>query len=140
MRTDEAEMKGVVLNAAELDWAETYDVGHVGDHLEADNLVCQCFADIDVPVLPFDLAGAADSAKLDVGGVLQLRQERRQPAEGRLVDGRRRLLVQGLVRPLLVVLLPEAIEGQLLGAKGAAWRQRRLLLERPVHALVTTVL
>src|ERR1044071_7589584 len=74
VRADETEMRGIVVEATELDWTEINDVRVEGDRLDADNLSRQGFANVDVAGLAFDLAGGPYGAELYVGRVLELGQ------------------------------------------------------------------
>src|SRR5580700_3758948 len=56
------------------------------------------------------------------------------------VEIRGGLAVQGGMRPLLIVFLTKPIEGLLLGAQVVVRRLRGLLLQGPVHPLMSSVL
>lgn len=57
-----------------------------------------------------------------------------------MVVARWRCLSERLVRPVVVVVGAEAIERALLFDERRGWRRRGVLLQRPVHPLVATVL
>src|SRR6185436_17251509 len=64
---------------------------------------------------------------------------RRKGAQRRPPQPRRRLLLQGLMRPILVVVLAEAVEALLLLGSRPRRRLRRLGFQRTMHALVAAV-
>jgi hypothetical protein len=88
---------------------------------DADQLACEGLADESLLTLPLDLPGRSHAADLVVGvvpGILQAPS--RKSAQRRPPQPRRRLLLQGLVRPILVVVLAEVVEALLLLAADRA--------------------
>jgi len=128
------------MQPAERDGSEGDRPDAVGYLFEPDELAAEQVADIDPGGVPSDAAIGRDFSDLEVGGVVgRLGLGRHGPLR-RLVDGSRRPLVVGLVRSDLVEVGAKGVEAALLGAAIAGWRDRRLGLEIPVHALVSAVL
>src|SRR6516164_4913106 len=100
---------------------------------DADRLADQRLTDKDQLARPFDLTGAAHPADCDIVAVAWiLGPIRVRPRRG-LVQRRRRLLAQRLVRPLAVVNRSEIVEPPLLRRQAVGRRSCGLVLERAVH-------
>ena len=85
-------------------------------------------------------ARVRDKAHQVVAGVLGVRQPARVRARRGVPDGRRRLLAERFVGPLVIVLRAEALKAALLAAARAGGRPGRLGLQRAVHPFVGAVL
>ena len=112
----------------------------VVDLLEADPLTPERFAEVEAVALEADAALAPDPPHLKVAGVADLRLVHRISPRRLRVELGRWHLADRLVRPLVVVLVAEAVEGRLLGLEARRRRSRRLCLQRAVHPLVAAIL
>src|SRR5213083_1088177 len=125
---------------AELEGAEVHVPEAVIDLLQAHVFADADRGDVDPPAVPPNATVGADVADFEAIGIL----ERWQPVGHRSrrgrVAGRRRLLVERLVRPLLIELLAKDIEAPLLRGEAAGRRPRRLGLQRAMHAFVSPIL
>src|SRR5580704_263533 len=101
--------------------AETHDVMALVAFGEADDFAGQGLADEYAFAAPSDFAEAVDASDFVMGVV------------PRVVDPRRRPLLQRLVRTLLVEVLAKHVEALLLFARAQRRRLRRLLRQRAVH-------
>src|SRR5688572_33467178 len=99
----------------------------VGDLLEAQPLPHEHAADVYEALVPLDAAVAADQAHLEVTGVLERWQPLGVRAWRGLIETRRRLPREGVVRTLLVVDVEKAIELPL---------QRRIATRRQPRGVV----
>ena len=128
------------VHPSELHWPEVYVPESIVDFFQSDVLACQGVRDADPVLLPADTAIATDESDFEVSGVFQGRERLwERPGRG-LVDGTGRLLIQGFVRTVVVVLMTKPIEADLLRLEIAAGGTRRLRLEGAVHALMAPVL
>ena len=128
------------VHPSELHWPEVYVPEPIVDFFQSDVLACQGVRDADPVLLPADTAIATDESDFEVSGVFQGRKRPwERPGRG-LVDGTGRLLIQGFVRTVVVVLMTKPIEADLLRLEIAAGGTRRLRLEGAVHALMAPVL
>src|SRR5262245_59649679 len=138
-RRSEAPEPAVAIDHSEIATAETHDVAAALQLGEADQLAGQRLADENPLPAPFHDAGRVHPPDLVVGVVPRVLEASRQGTQRRLPATCRHHLTQRLVRPLLVVVNPEALEPLLLlGSR----RRRRLggqSLQRTMHALVATV-
>ena len=85
------------------------------------------------------LAGGVDASDLVMGVVPGVVDPRGHRPRGRAPNSRRRPLLQRLVRTLLVEVLAKRVESLLLFARAQRRRLRRLLRQRAVHPLVSTI-
>src|SRR6266571_7074345 len=128
------------IEPAQLDRAKTHPPVPIGDLLDANTLAGQRVADVHPASAPADLPIGQGAAHHGRGRIGELRQALRERAGRGLMDSRRGVLAQGLVRPLVIVDRPKAIEGALLGPARPLGRLRRLLLEGTVQALMLRIL
>ena len=118
-----------------------YDVPEVVvDFLESDVLASQSLSDVDPLAVSADSAVAADEADLVMGGVIDRGKLGRHFSRRRVVPGGGRVLVEGFVRTVLVVLLSELVEAPLLAGLVPARRTCGLGLQSSVHPFVSSVL
>src|SRR5512132_956709 len=99
------------IEPAQVDGAETDPPVPIRDLLNADALASQRVADVHPTPAPADLPIRQGAAHHRRGRVGELRQALRERAGRGLIDGPRWVLAQGLVRPLVIVDRPKAIEG-----------------------------
>ena len=109
------------------------------DLSEAHRLSDQGFAQEEHLSDPFDLPVGANPADLHARPVFDLRQTLREAPLRGPVALRRGLHPQGLMRPLLVVLAPEALQGLLLGPPRRFGRLRHGFLQRLMDPLMAAV-
>jgi hypothetical protein len=128
------------VEAAKFEGTEVYVSEGVVDFLEADVLASQGLSDVDPLAVPPDGSVATDEADLVVGRIVDSRNAARHFARGRAVPGGRRVLVEGFVRTLLVVLVLKLVEASLLAGQVAAGRTGGLGFESSVHAFVSSIL
>ena len=100
----------------------------------------QCMPDGDVSALPPNAAARRDRTHFVAGRVLDGIDTTRELAERGRVSGGRRVVLNGLMGPLLIELSSKGIEARLLRAYGVRRRTQRLLFERAMHALMPSVL
>src|ERR1700734_3225162 len=86
-----------------------------------------------------DFAGVVDPSDFVMGVVPRVVDPRGHRPRGGAPDSRRRPLLQRLVRMLLVEVLAKHVEALLLFARAQRRRLRRLLRQRAVHPLVSTI-
>src|SRR5213594_4751668 len=125
---------------AEQDVVEVDRPHAVSGFLKPDVVLFQGLREEELLRLEAEGARVRDEAHQVMAGVLGVRQATRVGARRRSPDGRRRLLAEGFVRPLVVVLRAEALKAALLAAARAGGRPGRLGLQRAVHAFVGAVL
>lgn len=128
------------VEAPESEGTEVYVPEVVVDFLETNVFASESVSDVDPLAVPVDSSVAADEAHLVVGRVVDGGKLRRHFRRGRAVPGGRRLLVEGFVRTLLVVLLSELVKASLLAGEVAAGRMSRLGFEGSVHPFVSSIL
>ena len=109
------------------------------DLSQTHHLSDQGFAQEEHLASPLDLPVGADPTDFNARPVFNLRQTLWEPSLRCPVALRRRLHPQGLVRPQLIVLVPEPLQGPLLGPQRRFGRLRHGLLERFVHSLMAGV-
>ena len=119
--------------------AETHDVMALVAFGEADDFAGQGLADEYAFAAPSDFAGVVDASDLVMGVVPRVVDPRGHRPRGGAADSRRRPLLQRLVRTLLVEVLAKHVEALLLFARAQRRRLRRLLRQRAVHPLVSTI-
>jgi len=134
------ELEVALIEAAEEQRSEEDGPYPVVDLLHSHVLLGEHLAHVDPATSPAYPTIPTDQAPLEVRRVQELGYLARVGPERRLVDGGRRLLVQGFVRPRVVELLAEAIEDALLGGMARGRRASRVGLEGLVEALVSSVL
>src|SRR5436305_398485 len=98
------------MQAAEFQWPEVDGPDSVVDLLQSDVLTSTDDRDVDPAAVPANAAVGAHVANLEPIGVLERWQPIGHRTGRRCVAGRRRLLVEGLVRPLVVELLAKDVE------------------------------
>ena len=103
-------------------------------------LAYERLAQVHQASLPLDLSVVADHAHGDLGSVLRRTDAPRVGPHRRRVQAGRRHLPERLVRSLVVVAVPEAVEGTALTPAVGMRRRGGLGLERPVQPLKATVL
>ena len=128
------------IEPAQLDRAKTHPPVPIGDLLDANTLAGQRVADVHPASAPADLPIGQGAAHHGRGRIGEFRQALRERAGRGLMDGRRRVLAQGLVRPLGIVDRPKPIEGALLRPARALRRLGRLFFQGAVHPLMLRVL
>src|SRR5262249_16086489 len=106
-----------LVHLAKADVSEVYVPPAVVDFLETHVLSLQCLRKWHPVGSPAEASRSADESLFEVVGVLDPRSPLWILAIRVLVDGRWRLLVEGLVRPLMVELFPKAVEPQLLATQ-----------------------
>src|SRR5260370_18892971 len=104
--------------------------------LDADRLADQRLADEDQVAAPFDFAARAHSTHGGVWRIGQLAQGARIGALRDAMEAGRRLKIQRLVRPLVVVDGPERVEPALLLSEGGRRRAGGFRVQRAMHALL----
>src|SRR6266851_5952100 len=112
----------------------------VRDLFQADIFPDADGGDVHPPAVPPNAAVGADVADFEAIRVLERWQPVRHRPVRRGVAGRRRLLIERLVRALVVELLPKSIEAALLRGEAARRRARGLGLQGAVHAFMPAVL
>src|SRR5881296_3227860 len=101
---------------AEQDVVEVDRPHAVSGFLKPDVVLFQGLREEELLRLEAEGARVRDEAHQVMAGVLGVRQATRVRARRRSPDGRRRLLAEGFVRPLVVVLRAEAVKAALLAA------------------------
>ena len=119
--------------------AETHDVMALVAFGEAHDFAGQGLADEYAFAAPSDLAGGVDASDFVMGVVPGVVDPGGHRPRGGAPDSRRRPLLQRLVRTLLVEVLAKHVEALLLFARAQRRRSRRLLRQRAVHPLVSTI-
>src|SRR5271155_749810 len=127
------------IDHAEVAMAETHNVIALVALGEADHFAGQGLADEYAFAAPSDLAGGVDASDLVMGVAPGVVDPRGHRPRGGAPDSRRRPLLQRLVRTLLVEVLAKHIEALLLFARAERRWLRRLLRQRAVHPLVSTI-
>lgn len=105
---------------------------------EAQGFVAQGFGEEDLPLLPGENPDLRDPSQLKVPGIGGIREVDRKRSGRARVMRCRRLQLQRVVRPLLVVDLAKAIECALLD-RFIPFRRANCLLEGVMHPLMRTV-
>src|SRR5271155_4962564 len=127
------------IDHAEVAMAETHNVIALVALGEADHFAGQGLADEYAFAAPSDLAAGVDAPDLVMGVVPGVADPRGHRPRGGAPDSCRRPLLQRLVRTLLVEVLAKHIEALLLFARAERRWLRRLLRQRAVHPLVSTI-
>src|ERR1700722_10350230 len=137
--------KAAELFARAVDDAEV-NIGKTDDPIAAfrlgnpNRLVDENLADEHKVAAPPDFSIAAHPPHGVIGIIPGLFDAIRIEARRGRVAAARRLLVERLMGPLVVVMRSEPVEAALLLLRGVSWRPRGLLFERPMHAFVPPVL
>src|SRR5439155_1344790 len=134
------ELLGQLVEFAEQDVVEVDRPHAVSGFLKPDVVLFQGLREEELLRLEAEGARVRDEAHQVMAGVLGVRQATRVGARRRSPDGRRRLLAEGFVRPLVVVLRAEAVKAALLAATRVGRRPGRLGLQGAVHAFMGAVL
>src|SRR5437867_7761652 len=96
----------------------------VGSFLQSDVVLFQGLREEELLRFEAERACIRNEAHQVMAGVLGVRQAARVRARRRVPDGGRRLLPERFVRPLVVVLIAEALEAALLAAARAGGPSR----------------
>ena len=131
---------GLVVDQAEFERTEVDGVVSLAFPSDAHQFSDKRFAQKKSLAALFDVTLRAHTPDMHVVGIAHLRDTPGIASLRGLVEARRRLLAEGFVRTLLVVLPAEDVEGPLLGSEGRFRRACSLLFERAVHAFVPAVL
>ena len=110
------------------------------DQFERQLFEAEYLADEDSVFVPADVTAIVDPSQQETLRARELRQFTWQSDGAGVVETRRDLVVQALMRALVIEHVAKAIEAALLCAKGCRRRLRRVLLQRPMHPLMATVL
>jgi len=129
-----------LVHSAEEDVAEMNGPNAVVDFLKADGVLLQGVGDEQQALFESKGAGVGNAFNDEMAGVLDRGQLPRIFAIRGSVERCGGFPAERLVGALLVVYPSEAVESSLLGWQVDPWRSGSLCLERPVHALVGTVL
>ena len=128
------------VHAPQFQRSEVYVPQAVAHFFETHVFAGEGVGDADPALVPADPTIAADQPDVQsVRGIPGGELPRQLAPRGLIVRGGR-LLIQGFVRTLVVVLVTKPIEADLLRLQIPAGRTRGLRLERPVHALMAPVL
>jgi hypothetical protein len=111
----------------------------IGNFFEGDRFVGQGNGDKQRPA-PGDVAILIDPANFRMARILQRRQAARQRTRRGMIVRRRHGLVQGFMRPLVVVLGAETGEASLLGRRSGGGGPRGVGFEDAVKLFVRPVL
>src|SRR5258708_2176781 len=128
------------IEAAEEDWSGVDAVETIIGLDDSDRLTDERLTEEDAAAKPFDLAVAAYPSHFMIGRIVGLTQPAGIGAGRRLIVVCRCFEAKCLVRALLVEDPPELVETTLLSALIGCRRIGCLLLQRPVHSLMTAVL
>src|SRR3974390_3247152 len=112
----------------------------VAEFLEADELLLKRPTQVVLLAVPEQVSAVVDPPSLKVRWVVRLGQLGREGTRRRLVEGRRRLLTERLMRAKVVVILSPWVEALLLSCEIDLQRAYRLGFQRSVHPLVAAVL
>src|SRR5262245_49730055 len=129
-RSDQAKVRCILLQTTEVNGTESHAPNAIVDLFETYRLTRKDEGNVDVSVPPFDAAATVDAPHIEVVRIRHLVKAERHATGRRLVDRRRWLLAEGFVGTFVVEDVPEAVEGDLLGAERLSSRVRRLGLER----------
>ena len=125
---------------AQLEGSEVNVPDSIVDLFEADVFANADGRDVHPAVVPPDAAIRADVADFEAIGIFQRRElGRHLPDRGR-VAGRRRLLIESLVRTLVIELLSKAVEATLLGSEAARRGAGRRGFQSAMHPFMPPVL
>src|SRR5262245_27990215 len=138
-RRSKAQETAVAIDHPEIAMPEARDAPTALLLGQAYELACQRFADEHLLTAPLDRTIQVHAANLMISVVPRILQARRQNAGRWLPMCRRRRLLEGLMRPLLIVVMAEAIEPSLLLSRRRCGGFGGLLLQCTVHPLVTAV-
>jgi len=136
---DEAKLRSLVINEAQSNVSKEHVV-HAVLLLDPDRLSLERVPDRDQRAAPANSPARRNLAHGEVSWVLDGAESTRELALGRCIARGGCFVVDTLVRALLVELLLERIEARLLRARRRRRWSQCLLLQRPVHALVSPVL
>src|SRR5260370_26067117 len=101
------------VEATERDGGKVHGPKAVVDFFEADVFAAQGPTEKPHLATPRDLPDRRDAADLEMARIDQGRQARREGSRRGLIAARRRLILQRLVRPLVIVFGTEAREASL---------------------------
>ena len=128
------------VKAPQAERAEVHVPQPIVDLVKADVLAAEDVTDVDPGVVPANAAVVADASHFVVGGILDRRHLLGKHARRRGEARRWRVLRQGLVRTLVVVLPPKRAEAALLRRERGTRGARGLAFERAMETLMPAVL